>query len=66
MEKITVWSVLDEKGKFSKHNHIENGWSEQIKPQPLKEEFTNQQGWQKFNWIRKYAYLIDGKVVYNQ
>lgn len=64
MQKITVWGVSDDTGWVVKHNHIENGWVEGDKPQPIKKEYTNQLGWQKLEWLREYAYLIDGKVVY--
>lgn len=62
--KVTAWSIINDKtGKVS-FNHIENGWSEYDKPEPIEKEFTNQLAWQNSEWNKKHAYLIDGVVQY--
>ncbi|MGG3890261.1 hypothetical protein [Metabacillus fastidiosus] len=61
--KITVWNIKKDNGT-TVHNHIENGWVDGGYPKPIKDEFTNQKAWENMNWDKKYANLINGKIIY--
>ena len=55
--KITVWNMVNEKGVVF-HNHIEDGWSDNSYPT------RNKKAQKNMKWVRKYAHLINGVVVY--
>lgn len=64
--KITLWSILDEKQvKEPQFNHIEDGWSDEKHPLPIKPEYTNQSAWQNHLWLKEFGWLINGKVMRN-
>ncbi|WP_340035136.1 hypothetical protein [Bacillus sp. FSL K6-0993] len=44
-------------------NHIEDGWSKDEYPKPIKLTFANQEAWKKSEWERKYAYLDEKSRV---
>ncbi|KAF6603771.1 MULTISPECIES: hypothetical protein [unclassified Bacillus (in: firmicutes)] len=46
-----------------KLNHIEDGWSKDEYPQPIKPSFANQEAWRKSEWDRKYVYLDEKSRV---
>ncbi|WEG18580.1 hypothetical protein PQ478_08860 [Alkalihalophilus pseudofirmus] len=58
---ITVWSVITEFGV--KLNHIEDGWVNGDKPQPIKKEFTNQLAWQNLKWKKEHKILNEKRQV---
>jgi hypothetical protein len=58
-EKVTIWDRIVK----IEHNHIESGWVEGDKPQPLSPDFTKQENWDKSQWIKRHGYLVDGKVI---
>lgn len=56
LKMITVWyKYYDDNDP--KLNHIEDGWSKNEYPKPIKSSFANQEAWRKSEWERKYAYL---------
>jgi len=57
MTKVTAWGVK-ELNKVS-HNHIENGWVEEEKPNP---KFPTQKAWKRQNWRKQFCWLINNKV----
>lgn len=62
--KVTIWSILDEETlSKAKFNHLEDGWSEEEKPLPVKPEYTNQTAWQNHPWQKELGWLIEEKVV---
>lgn len=63
--KITAWRKLDSNGLNPKFNHIEDGWSEEEKPSPIKTHFENQNAWQNEEWEKTHGWLIDEKVREN-
>jgi hypothetical protein len=74
MEKITCWAkiekIKDKEGKIIgeniSHNHFSEGWSEEDYPLPVKEEYSNQKAWKDQKWQKKFAHLVDNKVVYEK
>lgn len=61
--KITVWNVRNDNGVI-KLNHIEDGWSDNEYPLPIKKEYKNQESWKNMKWEKKYAHLVNDVVVY--
>lgn len=57
--KITKWYRKLE-GDNYEFNHIENGWSTVIHPEP---KYPEQNQWKSSKWKKKYAHLIDNRVV---
>lgn len=67
MDKVTLWYkiIKNEKGDHIgvKYNHLEDGWSEEEKPQPKHKSFTNQKAWAKEDWQKKWCHLVEGYYV---
>lgn len=62
-KKVTAWyKIVNKDGELS-FNHLEDGWVEENKPKPIKEEYTNQLAWQNEKWTKKYCYLENGVAV---
>lgn len=61
--EVTLWHMLDEKKKKLIFNHMEDGWSVEEKPLPIKPEYTNQLAWQNHSWVKEFKQLVDCKVV---
>jgi len=53
--RVTVWERLDEKTGRYKHNHIEDGWSENAAPTPVSDE--QKKSWKNADWRRIHAFL---------
>ncbi|WP_437368088.1 hypothetical protein [Bacillus inaquosorum] len=47
VKMITVWYKYDDKNNEAKLNHIEDGWSKDEYPQPIKPTFANQEALEK-------------------
>lgn len=63
MTPVTVWQrwIGPRHDQRLEHNHIENGHSDRLYPQPISEE--QKASWAGQTWVRTHAYLDDGKVV---
>jgi hypothetical protein len=61
--KITVWNIKNDNGAII-HINIENGWSNNDYPNPLKDEFKYQETRKNIKWNKKFAHLVNDVVVY--
>ena len=59
--KVTIWRRYSYKENGYIHNHIEDGWSDNPKPEPKSEA---QQAWNHYDWERIHGVIKrDGKLI---
>lgn len=59
--KVTIWRRYSYKENGYIHNHIENGWSENSKPEPKSED---QRVWLVYDWERIHGIVkSNGKLI---
>lgn len=60
MEKITCWSRYNQKSRQYEHNHIEDGHTNAVAPEP-KNSFQKS-AWSNAKWKAEKGFLINGVV----
>lgn len=55
------------RGIESEHNHFDIGHVGGLKPEAYRDkdgkEYERQKCWEKYEWIKSFGYLVDGKVI---
>lgn len=57
-EPVTVWKRFEDGGW--KHNHYNEGWSQDLAPTP---KFPGQNVWSKMKWKNVPAALINNEII---
>ena len=62
IQAVTLWYKYNKKDDVFIFNHLENGSSDDSKPQPLG-DYPLQNDWKNYEWFKTFAWLRNNVLV---